>query len=68
MTLVLEGERLSRRFGGLRVLSDVSLQLRRGELHVVTGPHGAGKSTLVNLLSGELWLRIPAASASTGKT
>jgi branched-chain amino acid transport system ATP-binding protein len=54
MTLVLEAVRLSRRFGGLRAVSDVSLELHRGELHAVIGPNGAGKSTLVNLLSGEL--------------
>ncbi len=54
MTLVLDAERLSRRFGDLRAVSDVSLQVRRGELHAVIGPNGAGKSTLVNLLSGEL--------------
>ena len=54
MTLVLEAVQLSRRFGGLRAVSDVSLELHRGALHAVIGPNGAGKSTLVNLLSGEL--------------
>jgi branched-chain amino acid transport system ATP-binding protein len=56
VTLVLEATRLSRRFGGLSAVSDVSLHLHRGELHAVIGPNGAGKSTLVNLLSGELAL------------
>jgi branched-chain amino acid transport system ATP-binding protein len=51
---VLTTEVLSRSFGGLRAVSDVSLTLARGELHAVIGPNGAGKSTLVNLLSGEL--------------
>ena len=45
---------LSRRFGGLLAVSDVSLDLAVGELHAVIGPNGAGKSTLVNLLAGEL--------------
>lgn len=54
MTLALEAVRLSRRFGGVRAVSDVSLELHRGELHALIGPNGAGKSTLVNLLSGEL--------------
>jgi branched-chain amino acid transport system ATP-binding protein len=45
---------LSRSFGGLRAVRDVSLALNARELHAVIGPNGAGKSTLVNLLSGEL--------------
>jgi branched-chain amino acid transport system ATP-binding protein len=50
----LETQGLSRTFGGLRAVRDVSLTLRHGELHAVIGPNGAGKSTLVNLLSGEI--------------
>jgi branched-chain amino acid transport system ATP-binding protein len=45
---------LSKSFGGLRAVRDVSLALNARELHAVIGPNGAGKSTLVNLLSGEL--------------
>ena len=51
---LLETVALSRSFGGLRAVRDVSLTLAPGELHAVIGPNGAGKSTLVNLLSGEL--------------
>ena len=50
----MEARGLSRRFGGLLAVADVSLTLRVGELHAVIGPNGAGKSTLVNLLAGEL--------------
>ena len=50
----LEAVGLTRRFGGLTAVSEVSLSLSVGELHAVIGPNGAGKSTLVNLLSGEL--------------
>jgi len=45
---------LSKNFGGLAALKDVSLDLNLSELHAVIGPNGAGKSTLVNLISGEL--------------
>jgi ABC-type branched-subunit amino acid transport system ATPase component len=50
----MEARGLTRRFGGLLAVADVSLNLRPGELHAVIGPNGAGKSTLVNLLAGEL--------------
>jgi branched-chain amino acid transport system ATP-binding protein len=49
----LETSGLSKSFGGLRAVRDVSLSLHAGELHALIGPNGAGKSTLVNLLSGE---------------
>ncbi len=51
---LLRCEALTRRFGGLAAVDDVSLDFRVGEVHAVIGTNGAGKSTLVNLLSGEL--------------
>ena len=45
---------LSKSFGGLQAVRDVSLSLAVGELHALLGPNGAGKSTLVNLLAGDL--------------
>jgi len=52
--VLLQAERLTRRFGGLAAVDDVTLDLLRGEVHAVIGTNGAGKSTLVNMLSGEL--------------
>jgi branched-chain amino acid transport system ATP-binding protein len=54
MTAVLRTERLTRRFGALAAVSDVSLALPRGARHALIGPNGAGKTTLINLLTGVL--------------
>ncbi len=51
---ILQVRNLTKHFGGLAAVENVSLEVRTGELHAVIGPNGAGKSTLINLLSGEL--------------
>lgn len=52
--IILETQNLSRHFGALMAVDDVSLQFERGLVHAVLGPNGAGKTTLINLLSGEI--------------
>ena len=51
---LLSAQRLTKKFGGLAAVNDVSVDLWRDRIHVVIGPNGAGKSTLTNLLSGDL--------------
>ena len=52
--VLLSAKNLTKRFGGLAAVNDVSLELLRNNIHAVIGPNGAGKSTLTNLLSGDL--------------
>lgn len=51
--VLLRGRGITRRWGGLVAVNDVSLELWRGAVHAVIGTNGAGKSTLINILSGE---------------
>ncbi len=53
-TTLMSARQLTKRFGGLAAVNEVSLDLWRGYIHAVIGPNGAGKSTLTNLLSGDL--------------
>jgi branched-chain amino acid transport system permease protein len=51
---LLKVDGLSRSFGGLRAVSNVSFEIAQGEILGIIGPNGAGKTTLFNLLNGVL--------------
>ncbi len=50
--VILEVKGLTKRFGGITAVDNVSFQLEKGELLGVIGPNGSGKTTLVNLITG----------------
>jgi len=50
--VVLELERITLSFGGVRALSDVSFDVREHEIRAIIGPNGAGKSSMLNVING----------------
>ena len=52
MSVILELEHVTKRFGGLVAVNDVSFLLREGEILGLIGPNGAGKTTLFNCING----------------
>jgi ABC-2 type transport system ATP-binding protein len=52
MTPAIEVDRISKRYGGLHALGEVSLKIERGEFFGLLGPNGAGKTTLITIIAG----------------
>ena len=48
----LEMEGITKRFGGITALNDVSFSCERNSIHAILGENGAGKSTLIKIISG----------------
>lgn len=51
---ILELKHISKYYPGVTALNDVSLSIRRGEIHALVGENGAGKSTLIKTCSGAI--------------
>src|SRR5262245_57428979 len=50
--VLLEARNVSLAFGGVKALSDVSFDIREGEIRAIIGPNGAGKSSMLNVVNG----------------
>jgi branched-chain amino acid transport system ATP-binding protein len=50
--VMLQVDNVSLRFGGVRAISNVSFDIRKGEIRAIIGPNGAGKSSMLNVING----------------
>src|SRR4030042_5097130 len=50
--MFLQTQEIMKDFGKLRAVNNVSLEIRKGDVHAIIGPNGAGKSTYFNLITG----------------
>ncbi|MCA0273984.1 MAG: ABC transporter ATP-binding protein [Proteobacteria bacterium] len=62
--VLMEMKNITLRFGGVRAITDISFDIREGEIRAIIGPNGAGKSSMLNVISGfyvpqegEVWFR-----------
>ena len=62
--LLMEMKNITLRFGGVKAITDISFDIREGEIRAIIGPNGAGKSSMLNVISGfyvpqegEVWFR-----------
>lgn len=50
--VVMEMKNITLRFGGVMAISNISFDIREGEIRAIIGPNGAGKSSMLNVISG----------------
>lgn len=62
--VLMEMKNITLRFGGVKAITDISFNIREGEIRAIIGPNGAGKSSMLNVISGfytpqegEVWFR-----------
>ena len=55
---ILKVFNVNKRFGGLKALNEVNLEVEEGTVHAIIGPNGAGKSTLLNCFIGRAGARM----------
>ena len=62
--VVMEMKNITLRFGGVKAITDISFDIREGEIRAIIGPNGAGKSSMLNVINGfyrpqegEIWFR-----------
>ncbi len=54
MSTILELKNVTKKFGGLTAVNDLSLNIEEGKIHALIGPNGSGKTTTLNMVSGAL--------------
>ncbi|MEI2807361.1 ABC transporter ATP-binding protein [Albidovulum sp.] len=62
--VLMELKNITLRFGGVKAITDISFDIREGEIRAIIGPNGAGKSSMINVISGfyvpqegEVWFK-----------
>src|SRR5690606_25227851 len=62
--VLMEMKNITLRFGGVKAITDISFDIREGEIRAIIGPNGAGKSSMLNVISGfyvpqegEVWFK-----------
>ena len=51
---ILEMHNITKTYPGVRALDDVSLSIKKGEVHAIVGENGAGKSTFIKVITGAI--------------
>ena len=64
--LLMDVRNVSLSFGGLKALTDISFDVRKGEIRAIIGPNGAGKTSMLNVINGFYTPQKGASSSAAG--